>query len=169
MSPFLGAGTEAQAGAWLSGGTQREGGPEPGPLVSTVPLMPHPPVSFLTAPCPPGCWTGRGEPSGEPLTFLKLFTPLPPQKSCTCHPGLPACPAASVHSTPWLSCAPISGRGPTPTPLASRSSPGPPAEGAPTTGSRSNSAGRAEIGREAPFRKPPGLSPSLFPQGFHLA
>ncbi|XP_035139493.3 radial spoke head protein 6 homolog A isoform X7 [Callithrix jacchus] len=40
------------------------------------------------------------------------------QKSCICHPGPCACPAASAHSIRWPSCAPTSGPEPMPTPVA---------------------------------------------------
>lgn len=165
---FLGVGSEAQTGEVASWGhaIRKWSGAsvqtlKPILLVTTVALM-----SLLIFPLctpslcsPPGDCVGCGESAVDPLTSLVLFTTL--QKSCTCHPGPPTCPAASARSTPWPSCAPIFGRGPMPTPLASRSpSPSPQRQSLQLPQSP---AGWLGVGG-APFRKPLRLSPS---HGFH--
>lgn len=98
----------------------------------------------------------QGRAAAQSLTSLVLSAPL--QKSCTWHRGPPACPAASARSIPWRSCAPISGQGPMPTPVASRSSPSFPQQRALLQLHQSlawwgNPPGWAKIG-SAPFRKP---------------
>lgn len=130
-------------------------------LASTVPSTPPftPSRPSLGEGGQGGC-AGRGQPAVEPLTPDALHVP---QKSCTCHPGPPACPAPSPRSTPWRSCAPTSGRGPVPSPSASRSPPPSlPAQGAPP-------AWWAEIGREAPLQEAPKTEPLTLLPGVPLA
>ena len=160
---------------WLPRATQRESGQSQGSNTEANAVSPTcPSLSSLFVPSlPPLYLPSRGlcragEAAAWPLTSLLLSAP--PQKSCTCHPGPPACPAASARSTPWLSCAPISGQGPMPTPVASRSSPSASQQRAPLQLHQSqagwgNSPGWADIGT-APFRKPPGANlPHSAPRG----
>lgn len=115
----MGVITEAQTGAGASWGhTARKWS---GAGHSSLHALPCPPPllsPLFLSPLQGGCVGLRGV-----LTSLVLSTLL--QKSCTCHPGPPASPAASARSTPWPSCAPIFGQGPMPMPVASRSSSSP--------------------------------------------
>lgn len=107
---FLGAVTETQAGEVGSWGPHsKRVVPSQGSSVIAmlftmkVPFMPQLALPLCSLPpffLPPLQGSVQGG-SAEPLTSLVLSPPL--QKSCTCHPGRPAYPAASAHSTPWLS------------------------------------------------------------------
>lgn len=162
-----GAGTEAPTDGMAPWGTREEGGPEQGSSAeaTTVPSTP-----LFTPSRPPsgvgGLCRAWAASSGA-ADLLMLSTS--PQRSCTCHPGPPACPAPSARSTRWQSCAPTSGPGPVPSPSASRSPPPTlPAEGAPP-GRRGNSPGWAEIGREAPLQEAPKAEPLTLLPGVPLA
>ena len=119
--------TEAQRGGVASSGGQSQGSNTEARAVGSrrsLHARRRPPSllpAVLLSPSLLGGCALQGRAAAPSLTSLVLSAPL--QKSCTWHRGPPACPAASARSIPWRSCAPISGQGPMPTPVASRSSP----------------------------------------------